>query len=336
MSLSSTSSTGSSTRRSGSRHDHRRHRQVSRYAENIRSPEESVEPASSSRRPPTGAVRRLRKPGPAISLVTSHRGVCAINRAGSRRTTPTNRIPSKFATPSWSHLAGTDNLGRDIFSRLIYGADTGRDRSDRDLHGVSLVIGLFSGSVAGPTTSSCASSTEGWFPPLVLAIVAGILGKETKYIILVIVRGPAPRLVRGDLVVRESRSSNVARREPLHRILRSGSCRTCGAAPRRSHVRHRRADRRGRARLPRARGRLRRAGADAAQRIRAHQARWQLLPPGSSRSPSSRSPSWARVCDVRDRPERSGPSSAGSDHCARPPTTPSRSPCSARAADRPR
>ena len=36
-----------------------------------------------------------------------------------------------FAPMSWDHIAGTDNLGRDWFSRLLYGAQ------------LSLAIGIF-------------------------------------------------------------------------------------------------------------------------------------------------------------------------------------------------
>lgn len=31
-------------------------------------------------------------------------------------------IANAYAAPSWQHICGTDNLGRDIFSRLLYGA----------------------------------------------------------------------------------------------------------------------------------------------------------------------------------------------------------------------
>lgn len=31
-------------------------------------------------------------------------------------------LDSKFAPPSFSHFLGTDYLGRDIFTRLVYGA----------------------------------------------------------------------------------------------------------------------------------------------------------------------------------------------------------------------
>ena len=41
------------------------------------------------------------------------------------------------ATPSWEHLMGCDNTGRDIFSRVVYGART------------SLVVGFISLAVGG-------------------------------------------------------------------------------------------------------------------------------------------------------------------------------------------
>ena len=41
-------------------------------------------------------------------------------------------LSEKFLTPSWRHLCGTDNLGRDIFARILYGGQ------------VSLFIGLVS------------------------------------------------------------------------------------------------------------------------------------------------------------------------------------------------
>ena len=43
---------------------------------------------------------------------------------------------ARFIAPCWEHLCGTDNLGRDIFVRIAYGAR------------VSMVIGLVSTSVS--------------------------------------------------------------------------------------------------------------------------------------------------------------------------------------------
>jgi len=63
------------------------------------------------------------------------------------------------AAPSISHLLGTDELGRDVFSRIIYGAR------------ISLVIGLV------PTSISMFIGT-------VLGLLAGFLGKKVDFIIM--------------------------------------------------------------------------------------------------------------------------------------------------------
>jgi peptide/nickel transport system permease protein len=216
--------------------------EVLRYAENIPvSPEESVEPAIELAAAPhrRGAFKALiKKPGPAISLVyIIVLAFCAINRSWVAPYDPNEQdIPNKLATPSWSHLAGTDNLGRDILSRLIYGAWISLQVAIAVIAismFVSLVIGLFSGFVGGRTDNLLMRIVDGGlaFPPLVLAIaVAGILGKETKWIIvslsIVFVFG-LTRLVRGTtLAVREepfveaSRSSGSRTPRILtHRIL---------------------------------------------------------------------------------------------------------------------
>jgi len=211
--------------------------EVLRYAENIPvSPDEAVEPAISLAAAPhrRNVFRRLiRMPGPAISMVyIVVVAFCAINRSWVAPYDPNEQdIPNKFATPSWQHWAGTDNLGRDILSRLIYGAWISLQVAICVIviaMAVSLVIGMFSGFVGGRTDNALMRVVDGGlaFPPLVLALaVAGILGRETKYVILslsiVFVFG-LTRLVRGvTLAVREepfveaSRSSGSR----MHRIL---------------------------------------------------------------------------------------------------------------------
>lgn len=63
------------------------------------------------------------------------------------------------AVPSSDHLLGTDELGRDVLSRIIYGAR------------ISLVIGLV------PTTISMVIGT-------VLGLMAGFLGKKVDFVIM--------------------------------------------------------------------------------------------------------------------------------------------------------
>ena len=54
----------------------------------------------------------------------------------------------RFSGPSFAHLCGTDEMGRDIFSRLLYGA-----RASLSLGFlatiISTVIGMFIGSIVG-------------------------------------------------------------------------------------------------------------------------------------------------------------------------------------------
>jgi peptide/nickel transport system permease protein len=87
--------------------------------------------------------------------------------------------------PSWEHICGTDAFGRDIFSRIIYGART------------ALVIGFLSsfiGSTLGAALGAASAYFGGWvdtaiqrfvdillsFPLIVLAlVVVAVLGKTT-------------------------------------------------------------------------------------------------------------------------------------------------------------
>ena len=84
-------------------------------------------------------------------------------------------IEQKLEAPSSEHIMGTDELGRDVFSRLVYGARVSISTALIAV-GVALVIGIPLGAIAG--------TFGGWvdnvimritdvflsFPPLLLAI----------------------------------------------------------------------------------------------------------------------------------------------------------------------
>jgi len=122
-------------------------------------------------------------------------------------------LRSRLQAPSWAHFFGTDNVGRDIFSRIVYGAR------------VSLLIGLAVIGLAG-TVGSLLGATAGYFggkldnfimrcmdvilsfPSLVLAMaLAAALGPSLRNAILAVAVVQIPkfaRMARGEaLAIRE-------------------------------------------------------------------------------------------------------------------------------------
>lgn len=118
-------------------------------------------------------------------------------------------IQEKFLAPSAQHWMGTDELGRDVFSRVVYGAR------------VSIVNGLLAVAIAlviGVPLGAVAGSIGGWvdnvimritdvflsFPPLLLAIaLVALLGSSLTNAIVAISMSWWPwytRLVRGQAI----------------------------------------------------------------------------------------------------------------------------------------
>ena len=215
---------------------------LAHHAENVPiTPDEAVEAAAEFAALPRrkGALARLvRRPGPAIALV--YLVLITLGAAFAPVVAPYDpneqNIPERFATPSWNHLLGADDLGRDLFSRLLYGARVSLTVSISVIAiatVVALVVGLVSGYSGGKVDTVLMRVADGGlsFPPLVLALaVAGILGAGVTNLIaalsIVFVFG-LTRLVRGSaLAVREEafvEASRVAgtptRRILGHRIL---------------------------------------------------------------------------------------------------------------------
>src|SRR3984885_10701717 len=125
------------------------------------------------------------------------------------------------AAPSWSHWLGTDDLGRDILSRLIWGARISL-RAAFEIVGLAAVIaiplGLIAGFFRGAVDSVIMRTMDALFsfPPLVLALtVAALLGADTNdaAIAIAIVFVPGfVRLLRGEVIaVREEAYIESAR-----------------------------------------------------------------------------------------------------------------------------
>jgi peptide/nickel transport system permease protein len=122
---------------------------------------------------------------------------------------PANPLAQNFAaqqSPSWHHLFGTDELGRDVLSRVIYGS---RITVPIALllvacaatigSAVGAVAGYFRGFVDG--TLMRATDLVFAFPPIILAmVVAAVLGRglQNAALAIVVVAWPSyARVVRG-------------------------------------------------------------------------------------------------------------------------------------------
>jgi peptide/nickel transport system permease protein len=101
-------------------------------------------------------------------------------------------LSDQGAAPSREHLLGTDSLGRDMLSRLVYGA---RISLTVGVLSVALAIvlggglGLLAGYLRGPVDAMIGTATDALlaFPALVLALaVTSFWGHDLKNLILVI------------------------------------------------------------------------------------------------------------------------------------------------------
>jgi ABC-type dipeptide/oligopeptide/nickel transport system permease subunit len=99
---------------------------------------------------------------------------------------------SKLLAPSWSHLLGTDELGRDVLSRIMTGTRISLEVAVVVLgFAVSFgtLVGAISGYLGGYVDEVLMRFTDMFlaFPALVLAIaIASSLGRELKYTMIAV------------------------------------------------------------------------------------------------------------------------------------------------------
>lgn len=126
----------------------------------------------------------------------------------------------RLQAPSWAFPFGTDHLGRDVFSRILYGAQLSMVVAFLAAGlatVVSIVLGLASGYFGGKVDMLIQRMVDAWmtFPDLVLLIVVvSVVGPGVPQIIVVLglLYGIAgSRIVRGSVVsVKENMYTHAA------------------------------------------------------------------------------------------------------------------------------
>jgi peptide/nickel transport system permease protein len=124
-------------------------------------------------------------------------------------------LPDKLKPPAWqaggstSHLLGTDLLGRDLFSRLVYGARVSLTVAMFALLSgglIGLVVGIVAGYTGGRTDAGLMRVVDATltFPTILIALLLAVsLGAGLRTIVLaitVIIWARFARVVRGEVL----------------------------------------------------------------------------------------------------------------------------------------
>jgi ABC-type dipeptide/oligopeptide/nickel transport system permease subunit len=132
--------------------------------------------------------------------------VMAVFAAAITPYSPTEFAGSKNETMSGSHLFGTEVLGRDIFTRTVYGAQISLSVAVISVMiggAIGILLGITSGYMGGFIDSSFQRSVDALiaFPPLLLLlIITQALGPSYRTIVIALMLAVIPgtlRIVRG-------------------------------------------------------------------------------------------------------------------------------------------
>ena len=102
-------------------------------------------------------------------------------------------VVNKFASPSWRHLLGTDELGRDVLSRLLHGARVSVFTTlvaTLAIAAIGMVLGTLAGYLGGVTDLVIGRVVDVFlaFPGFLLALaITAVLGPGTSHLLLAVV-----------------------------------------------------------------------------------------------------------------------------------------------------
>lgn len=111
-------------------------------------------------------------------------------------------LQDRLLGPSWAHWMGTDQFGRDVLSRMIYGSR------------ISLAVGLVSVSIyltIGILVGALAGYYGGWVDTVLMRLVDVLLCIPTFFLILMVVAFLGPNLVNVMVIIGLTGWTDVAR-----------------------------------------------------------------------------------------------------------------------------
>jgi peptide/nickel transport system permease protein len=101
-------------------------------------------------------------------------------------------LEAKLKSPSMENLMGTDNLGRDVFSRIVYGGRVSLSVGFIAV-GISLLVGVSLGALSG--------YYGGWLDNLIMRIVEIIYCFPTLFLIMIIITFLGPSIVNVMIII---------------------------------------------------------------------------------------------------------------------------------------
>jgi peptide/nickel transport system permease protein len=201
-------------------------------------PQEVAEEVFAIKRSVPGAVLEFCRRQPVGTLGMVIVLVIAVAGLGAEWIAPYNPTSNDFAAmteaPNWTHLLGTDQLGRDIFSRIVFGA-----RTALIVGFSSAIVGGFAGLVLGVASAYFGGRLDlimqrfmdilMAFPLIILALaIVSIFGTGVHNVIVAIT---IPLIPRRSRVVRASAL-------PIREVPYVDAARACGFGHTRIILRH--------------------------------------------------------------------------------------------------
>ena len=138
-----------------------------------------------------GLAQRLRV-GASVGIIAAAAAAAVAPEAFTRHNPLAMHPALAFAGPSAEYALGTDEFGRDILARIVYGA-----RASLEIAAGSVLLAVLAGTTLGVVSGYAAGAWEALgmrstdvilcFPPILLAmLVAGFLGAGVGHLILII------------------------------------------------------------------------------------------------------------------------------------------------------